>query len=213
MPLGELITGIDRRCASAVSSAPASDSVTPWPMKITGRRAASSQSTRARHVGLGCAPLRAPVEAVPGRLLGTSALFLEQVVGHVQVDRPGPARWSSWSRPGAAPAAASRRASAGSCASPPAGCTLVKSAWWCRLSSWNGAAVELRGRHVRGDREERGRIGLRDRERHDQVGRARAGRGQRRRRLVARPGSKPSAMWPAVCSWRGETSLTLSRTS
>ena len=57
MPLGELITGMERRSASAVSSAPASDSVTPWPMKITGRSAASSQST-ARATSASLAPLR-----------------------------------------------------------------------------------------------------------------------------------------------------------
>ena len=45
-------------------------------------------------------------------------------------------------------------------------------------------AVELRGRHVRGDREQRGRIGLRDGERHDEVRGARTGRGERRDRLV-----------------------------
>ena len=39
MPLGEEMTGICSRCAKAVSSRDASDSVTPWPMKITGRAA------------------------------------------------------------------------------------------------------------------------------------------------------------------------------
>jgi hypothetical protein len=57
MPLGELITGIDRRSASAVSSGPASESVTPWPMNITGRSAASSQS-RVRAMSASLAPLR-----------------------------------------------------------------------------------------------------------------------------------------------------------
>ena len=45
MPLGELMTGIESFFASAVSSAEASDSVTPWPMNITGRLAASSSSS------------------------------------------------------------------------------------------------------------------------------------------------------------------------
>ncbi len=57
MPLGELITGISRRSASAVSSGPASESVTPWPMKITGRLAAAIRS-RARSMSSGEAPLR-----------------------------------------------------------------------------------------------------------------------------------------------------------
>src|SRR3546814_5861799 len=45
-------------------------------------------------------------------------------------------------------------------------------------------AVELRGRHVGGDREDRRGIGLRHRQGHDEVGRARAGRGQSRGRPV-----------------------------
>ena len=31
----------------------------------------------------------------------------------------------------------------------------TKSAWKCLLISWNGTAVELRGRHVGGDRQQR----------------------------------------------------------
>ena len=47
------------------------------------------------------------------------------------------------------------------------------------------AAVELRGRHVRGDGEERRGIRERDGERHDDVRRAGAAGGERRRRRVA----------------------------
>ncbi len=48
MPFGEEITGIRSRCANAVSSRDASDSVTPWPMKITGRAAFSDHLDRGR---------------------------------------------------------------------------------------------------------------------------------------------------------------------
>ena len=48
MPFGELMTGMGQACASSVSSVPASDSVTPWPMKSTGRSAASSRSSAVR---------------------------------------------------------------------------------------------------------------------------------------------------------------------
>ena len=49
------------------------------------------------------------------------------------------------------------------------------------------AAVELRGRHVGGDGEHGRRIGQRAGQRHDDIGRARPARGQRRHRLVAHP--------------------------
>ena len=39
MPLGEEMTGMPSLRANSVSSLPASASVTPWPMKITGRLA------------------------------------------------------------------------------------------------------------------------------------------------------------------------------
>ena len=46
MPLGEVMTGTRSRCASAVSSSPASDRVTPWPMKITGARRRKQNDAR-----------------------------------------------------------------------------------------------------------------------------------------------------------------------
>ena len=45
MPFGEEITGICSRWANAVSSREASDRVTPWPTKITGRAALRISST------------------------------------------------------------------------------------------------------------------------------------------------------------------------
>ena len=69
MPLGEEMTGMRSLCTKAVSSLPASASVTPWPMKITGRLAFSSMSSAAA-ISSGEAPLRlAPCTGAAG---GTS---------------------------------------------------------------------------------------------------------------------------------------------
>jgi hypothetical protein len=57
MPLGEEMTGIWSACANPVSSREASDSVTPWPIKITGRFALSIRSRQAA-ISSGEAPLR-----------------------------------------------------------------------------------------------------------------------------------------------------------
>ena len=48
MPLGEEITGMPSLCANSVSSLPASDSVTPWPMNSTGRCGLQDHVERAR---------------------------------------------------------------------------------------------------------------------------------------------------------------------
>jgi len=57
MPFGELMTGIESFLASAVSSTDASESVTPWPMKSTGRCEARIMSS-ARATSSFEAPLR-----------------------------------------------------------------------------------------------------------------------------------------------------------
>ena len=57
MPFGELMTGMRYLVANSVSSLLASDSVTPCPMKITGRREACSMLTTVL-TSSGEAPLR-----------------------------------------------------------------------------------------------------------------------------------------------------------
>ena len=57
MPLGELMTGMRRRWTSSVNCGPASDSVTPWPMKNAGRFAVEIIAT-AVSMSAGEAPLR-----------------------------------------------------------------------------------------------------------------------------------------------------------
>ena len=69
MPLGEEMTGMRSLWASSVSSLPASASVTPWPMKITGRLAPNSSSSAAA-ISSGEAPLR--LAPCPGAAGGTS---------------------------------------------------------------------------------------------------------------------------------------------
>ncbi len=184
MPFGELITGICRRSASAVSSAPASDSVTPWPMKITGRLAAAISSS-ARSTSSGAAPLRWRQVAGRWRLERGLGRLLEQVERHIELDRArgGPAsmvvvawrrnRGSISTRVGWKLRLTTGRS------------TFGKSAWIVPVELLERAAVELLGRDVGGDRQKRRGIGERHRERHDQIAGAGPAGGERRGRLVA----------------------------
>ena len=72
MPLGDEITGMPSFLANSVSSRLASDSVTPWPMKITGRCAARIKSS-ARDTSSGEAPLRCALNAGAGGGTSTSS--------------------------------------------------------------------------------------------------------------------------------------------
>ena len=122
-------------------------------------------------------------EAVPRRLERNFGLFLKQVVRHVEVDRAGPS--AGHRGDGLAQRVGqhvdARRLEA------------VLHHWPDHIREirlvvavdfLERAAVELRSRHVGGDREQRGRISLCHGQRHDEVGRARPGRGQRRHGLV-----------------------------
>ena len=88
---------------------------------------------------------------------------------------------------------------------------LGKSAWKCRLISWNGLRLNCEVGTlavIANSAEDR----QRQRQRHHDIAGARAAGGQRRHRLVAdaEVGVRHMA---ATCSWRGETSLILSRAS
>ena len=90
--------------------------------------------------------------------------------------------------------------------------TLLKSAWWWRLSSWNGPRLNCEvGTFavIESSAEElvcaTASAMIRFAEPGPVEVSVAAGRWLTRK--------KPSAMWPAVCSWRGETSFTWSRTS
>src|SRR5947209_1817918 len=83
-PFGEAITGIPSLRASSVSSALASDSVTPWPTKSAGRRAPRIMSSAAV-ICSGAARRRG------GRHLDL-VLLLEHVERDIEIHRPGPAR-------------------------------------------------------------------------------------------------------------------------
>src|SRR2546429_5509368 len=87
MPLGEEITGMRSLRANSVSSLPASDSATPWPMNSTGRLAARIVS-RAALTCSGEAPLRwVPCRGRSRRHLDV-VLLLEHVEGYIHIDRP-----------------------------------------------------------------------------------------------------------------------------
>ena len=86
MPLGEEITGICRRCANSVSSRDASDSVTPWPTKMTGRFAFENQIDASRNfIGRSAAALRVQRRRRPRHF--NVILFLKDIEGHVDIHR------------------------------------------------------------------------------------------------------------------------------
>ena len=177
MPLGELITGMERRSASAVSSG----------ARLGQRHAVADEDHRALRrqqpvhgpgdVGLaGAAAAR--VVAVPGRLLVHLAALHEEVVGHVEVDRAGASAGHGGGglahgerqhlHPRRLERALHHRLD-----------DVVEVGSVVAVQLLERPAVELRGRHVGGDGKHRRRVGLRHRQRHDQVGRARPGGGQR----------------------------------
>ena len=88
MPLGEEITGICSRCANSVSSAEASDSVTPWPMKITGRLALRIRSTQAE-ISSGEAPLRRAFSGGNAGGISTSSSSWNTLNGTSRFTGPG----------------------------------------------------------------------------------------------------------------------------
>ncbi len=72
MPLGDEITGMPSFLANSVNSRLASDSVTPWPMKSTGRCALRIMSS-ARAMSSGEAPLRCVLNGGAGGGISTSS--------------------------------------------------------------------------------------------------------------------------------------------
>jgi len=90
MPFGELITGTRYFFANSVRSFPASESVAPWPMKITGRREACSRSSVA-FTSSGDAPLRRSPKPSQAGSRSTSASSWNRLNGTSEVHRPGPA--------------------------------------------------------------------------------------------------------------------------
>ncbi len=136
MPLGELSTGSANLCASSVSSLPPSESVTPWPMKTAGRRAARIMSAE-RLMSSGAAPLRRLLKPSQTGSRVTSASSWKRLKGMSTLTGPG--------RPLVIVVTAWRRAS-GSMSTregwklrfTTGRTTFGKSAWLWRLSSWNG---------------------------------------------------------------------------
>ena len=72
MPFGDEITGMPSLLANSVSSRLASDSVTPWPMKITGRCAPRIISS-AQAISSGDEPLRCALSGGAGGGISTSS--------------------------------------------------------------------------------------------------------------------------------------------
>ncbi len=136
MPLGEEMTGMRSRCASSVSSLPASDRVTPWPMNSTGRSAFRIRSSAAVTCS-GEAPLRCAPSRGAGGGSSTSSSSWKTLNGTSTFTGPG--------RPDSIAVIACRRAS-GSMSTrvgwklrfTTGRMMLGKSAWKCLLISWNG---------------------------------------------------------------------------
>ena len=136
MPLGEEITGMPSLCTNSVSSFEASDSVTPWPMKITGRSAFRIRSTQAE-ISSGEAPLRCALSGGAGGGSSTSSSSWNTLNGTSRFTGPG--------RPDSIVVMAWRNAS-GSMSTrvgwklrlTTGRMMLGKSAWKCLLISWNG---------------------------------------------------------------------------
>ena len=183
MPFGDEITGMPSFLANSVSSRLASDSVTPWPMKITGRCARKDHVERAGNLlGRRAAALR--IERRRRRRHFDVVFFLEHVERHVDIHRPRPARQHRRHRlaqrqrqhvdAGRLEAALHHRAQ-----------DVDEIGLVVPVDFLERTAVELRGRHVGGDGQHRRGIGQRAGERHDDIAGARPARGQRRHRLVA----------------------------
>ena len=136
MPLGEEMTGMRKRCASSVSSLPASDSVTPWPMNSTGRLAASIMSSAALTCS-GAAPLRwAPCRGAAGGT-STSSSSWNTLKGTSTLTGPG--RPDSMAVIACRSARGSMSTRVGWKLRLTTGRTMLgKSAWKWRLISWNG---------------------------------------------------------------------------
>ena len=136
IPFGEAITGTERRSASTTSSAPASERVTPWPMKIAGRSAASSIEATAA-TSSGAAPERRAMQAWLDAATSTSASSTKRLNGISTCTGPG--------RPPSMQSIASR-SEVGSISTrvgwklrfTTGRQTEGKSASCCRYSSWNG---------------------------------------------------------------------------
>src|SRR6185437_14870246 len=136
MPLGDEITGICRRRANSVSSREASDNVTPWPMKITGRLALRIRSTH-EVISSGEAPLRWVLSGGATGGTSTSSSSWNTLNGTSRFTGPG--------RPDSMVVMAWRNAS-GSMSTrvgwklrlTTGRMMLGKSAWKCLLISWNG---------------------------------------------------------------------------
>ena len=88
MPLGDEITGMPSFFANSVSSRLASDSVTPWPMNITGRCAARIMSS-ARETSSGDAPLRCALSGGAGGGISTSSSSWKTLNGTSTFTGPG----------------------------------------------------------------------------------------------------------------------------
>ena len=169
--------------ANAVSSGLASASVTPWPTKSAGRFALEDQVERGRDLVRRCA---AALRAEPRRRRRhlDVVLLLEHVERHVDVHRARAARQHRGGR-----LAQRERQHVDA--------RRLERAFHHRADHVDEVglvvavdllerrAVELLGRHVRGDREQRGGIRQRDLQRHHDIGGAGPARGQRRDRLVA----------------------------
>ena len=170
------------RRANSVNSREASDSVTPWPMKITGRDAFTIMSSAAM-ISSGEAPLRCAFERRRGGRHLDVVFLLEDVERDVDVHRPGPPRQHRGHR---LPQRERQHVDAGRLEAPlhhrpddvrEIGLEVL-------VDLLERRAVELRGRHVGGDREHRRRVGQRAGERHHDVAGARTAGGERRHRLV-----------------------------
>ena len=184
MPLIECATGICSFSASASSSSVARAYFTPWPIRITGRSAASSMST-AFTTPSGSAPQRDEMLALHScglrRLFGGG--LLEHVERHVEHDRTGT---SGDHRLPGLPHHHRHLLAAGRLIHPFADAAdrggevgLIVAMQFLEC-----AAAELAGRHVAGDGEERHRVEIGGGERDRQVHRAGAARREGRNRLA-----------------------------
>ena len=183
MPFGDEMTGICSRWANAVSSREASDSVTPWPTKITGRAALEDHLDRGRDfVGRGAAALR--VQDRRRRRHLDVVLLLEHVERDIDVDRARPSRQHRGHglAQGERQHVDAGRLEAALHHRPD---DVGEVGLIVAVDFLERAAVELRGRHIGGDREHRRRIAQRQRERHHDIAGARTAGGERRGRLVA----------------------------
>ena len=88
MPLGDEITGMRSRRANSVSSREASDSVTPWPMKMTGRDAFTIMSS-AVMTSSGEAPLRCALSGGAAGGISTSSSSWKTLNGISTFTGPG----------------------------------------------------------------------------------------------------------------------------